>query len=206
MCDLVEVTDEKWRLASEAALGRSREALIVEPSVTGRALEIYRRGSDDAYEHAEVVNTTKTLQTRPAEKGSLAIVISTGAAVAELDTRITALTRAIEDANRKRDPKLVREQTDLKTDRGKAKAQKSKAHGDLSAAQNRQDKAAWTPRKYLETDLPEMRSVRMMAGRMDLLPTLMDETMVKAHGKPALADPSLAAIAKTDGALAPLAL
>jgi len=77
ICDLVEVTDDKWKLAAESALGRSREALIVNPAVATRALEIYRGGTDEAYQGAEVVNTTKTGQTRSAEKGSLATVIAT---------------------------------------------------------------------------------------------------------------------------------
>ena len=32
ICDVVEVTDEKWKVAAELALGRSREALIVDPA------------------------------------------------------------------------------------------------------------------------------------------------------------------------------
>ena len=40
-------------------------------------LRFYRRGSDEAYRHAEVVNTTKTAKTRPADKGTLATVITT---------------------------------------------------------------------------------------------------------------------------------
>lgn len=77
LCDLVEIRDDKWRMAAEAVLGRSREALIVDPNRAVRALEIYREGGEHAYEHAEVINTTKTDNTRPAEKGSLALVITT---------------------------------------------------------------------------------------------------------------------------------
>jgi uncharacterized protein YPO0396 len=77
LCDLVEVRDQKWRVAAEAALGRSREALIVEANNAVRALEIYRHGSEDAYRYAEIVNTTRTAQTRPHDKGSLASVITT---------------------------------------------------------------------------------------------------------------------------------
>jgi uncharacterized protein YPO0396 len=77
LCDLVEVRDPKWRVAAEAALGRSREALIVEPGCAVRALETYRTGGEDAYLGAEVVNTTKSSQTRPADKGSLATIITT---------------------------------------------------------------------------------------------------------------------------------
>jgi uncharacterized protein YPO0396 len=77
LCDLVEVRDQKWRVAVEAALGRSREALIVEPDCAVRALDIYRCGNEDAFPQAEIVNTTKTAQTRPPEKGSLATVLTT---------------------------------------------------------------------------------------------------------------------------------
>lgn len=74
LCDLVEVRDQKWRMAAEAALGRAREALIVQPGDAVRALDIYRRGSEEAFRFAEVVNTTKTNQTRPADKGTLATI------------------------------------------------------------------------------------------------------------------------------------
>ncbi|WP_024512503.1 SbcC/MukB-like Walker B domain-containing protein [Bradyrhizobium sp. ARR65] len=77
LCDLVEIRDDKWRMAAEAVLGRSREALIVEPGRAVRALEIYREGGEYSFQHAEVINTTKTDTTRPAEKGSLAQIIST---------------------------------------------------------------------------------------------------------------------------------
>ena len=77
LCDLVEIRDDKWRMAAEAVLGRSREALIVDPGRAVRALEIYREGGEHSYEHAEVINTTKTDNTRPAEKGSLALVLTT---------------------------------------------------------------------------------------------------------------------------------
>lgn len=77
LCDLVEIRDDKWRMAAEAVLGRSREALIVEPARAVRALEIYREGGEYSFQNAEVINTTKTDGTRPAEKGSLAQIIST---------------------------------------------------------------------------------------------------------------------------------
>jgi energy-coupling factor transporter ATP-binding protein EcfA2 len=77
LCDLVEIRDDKWRMAAEAVLGRSREALIVDPKRAVRSLEIYREGGEHSYEHAEVINTTKTDSTRPAEKGSLALVLTT---------------------------------------------------------------------------------------------------------------------------------
>jgi hypothetical protein len=77
LCDIVEVKDQKWRLAAEAVLGWSREALIVEPNLAVRALEVFRRGNEDKFRHAEVINTTKTDQTRAADKGSLATIIKT---------------------------------------------------------------------------------------------------------------------------------
>jgi uncharacterized protein YPO0396 len=77
LCEVVEIRDDKWRMAAEAVLGRSREALIVEPIQAVRALEIFREGGEHSYKYAEVVNTTKTDSTRPAEKGSLATIIST---------------------------------------------------------------------------------------------------------------------------------
>ena len=281
ICDLVEVTDENWRVAAEAALGRSREALIVDPSDSARALEIYRRGSDDAFAFAEVVNTTKTTQTRPADKSSLATIISTknaharafidfklgrltmvetvekllaaesaitpdrmmqsgrsvkrlarpsylklgrsaaqqartllqaersecerelgekvhtanrlnddkvliddvaralgtlrssgttcagvAGAIAEYDAKIADLSKAIEDAKRKRDPKLVREQTNLKADQTLAKTAKSKTDGELETAQGAQNEASGWLKRLLQNDLPEMRSVRCIAARM----------------------------------------
>lgn len=77
LCDVVEVKNEKWRTALEAVLGRSREALLVEPEHAVRALDVYRRGNQNAFLGAEVVNTTKTAQTRPPDKGSLATVLTT---------------------------------------------------------------------------------------------------------------------------------
>ncbi len=77
LCDVVDVADERWRSAVEAALGRSREALIVAPNDASRALKIYRSGREEIFAYAELVNTTKTAQTKPAEVGSLATIIRT---------------------------------------------------------------------------------------------------------------------------------
>lgn len=77
LCDIVDVRDQKWRVAAEAALGWSREALIVEPGRAVRALDIYRAGTESDFRHAEVVNTTKTAQTRPAAHGSISTIIKT---------------------------------------------------------------------------------------------------------------------------------
>lgn len=93
LSDLVTVKDPKWRLAAEAVLGKSRDALIVHPDHAVRALNIYRGGSEDAFRFAEVVNTTKTDKTRPAEKNSLATVVKTDNRYARafLDFRIGRL-------------------------------------------------------------------------------------------------------------------
>ncbi|MCL2716724.1 MAG: AAA family ATPase [Alphaproteobacteria bacterium] len=75
LCEVVEIGDDKWRLAAEAALGPSREALIVAPDTVAGALEIFRHGGERAFQDAEVVNTTQTGGTRPAQDDSLAGVI-----------------------------------------------------------------------------------------------------------------------------------
>jgi chromosome segregation ATPase len=77
LCELVKIRDDKWRMAAGAVLGRSREALIVEPTRAVRALEIFREGGEHSFKDAEVINTTKADSTRPADKGSLAQIIST---------------------------------------------------------------------------------------------------------------------------------
>jgi len=77
LCEVVEIRDDKWRMAAEAFLGRAREALIVEPTRAVRTLEIFREGGEHSFRDAEVINTTKTDNTRLAEKGSLAQIIST---------------------------------------------------------------------------------------------------------------------------------
>jgi uncharacterized protein YPO0396 len=77
LCEVVEIRDDKWRMAAEAVLGRSREALLVEPGAAVLALAIFREGGEHSFRDAEVINTTKTDSTRPAEKGSLAQIITT---------------------------------------------------------------------------------------------------------------------------------
>jgi uncharacterized protein YPO0396 len=305
ICDLVEVTDEKWRIAAEAALGRSREALVVEPARLARALEIYRAGTDEAYKNAEVVNTTKTTQTRPAENGSLATVIATenaharafvdfrlgrlamvetvekilaaesaitpdrmmqsgrtvkrlsrpaylklgrgsaeetrkllgieraqcerelgekartagrinedktlvddvvralnssrtngmtcmgaAGALAEFDNRIAELRSAIEDAKRKRDPKLLHEQSELKTEQTKAKAAKTKADRELEAAQAEENQTGGWHKKLIQTDFPTLRAARLEASRSlpDDAAVRMDVSKFQIHARTQSAD------------------
>lgn len=74
LCERVTGVDEEWRLAAEAVLGDRREALLVAPEIYETALSVYRRTDIDG---ASIVNTTKTPDTRPAKRGSLATVVDT---------------------------------------------------------------------------------------------------------------------------------
>ena len=74
VCEVVGLTDESWRQAAEALLGRDREAVIVAPEHASRAVEILR-GGRDAYRGCRVVNTRKLQDaTRQAPAGSLASI------------------------------------------------------------------------------------------------------------------------------------
>ena len=74
ICEAVSLTDESWRNAAEALLGRDREAIIVAPEHASRAVEILR-GGRDAFRGCRVVNTRK-LETasRHAAAGTLASI------------------------------------------------------------------------------------------------------------------------------------
>ena len=43
ICELVDINDDKWRIAVESFLGARREALIVEPDRVKEAITLYRR-------------------------------------------------------------------------------------------------------------------------------------------------------------------
>lgn len=76
ICDILDVTDEKWRPAVEAFMGGLREALLVEPEHAKNAITIFRRESK-ILKGARVIDTTKTdrwIDKR--EKNSLATLIS----------------------------------------------------------------------------------------------------------------------------------
>lgn len=75
ICDILDVTDEKWRPAVEAFMGNQREALLVEPGKAKTAITIFRRESK-RLKGARVIDTTKTdrwIDKR--EKNSLASLI-----------------------------------------------------------------------------------------------------------------------------------
>jgi energy-coupling factor transporter ATP-binding protein EcfA2 len=76
ICDIIDVTDEKWRPAVEAFMGGLREALLVDPKHAKDAITIFRRESK-TLKGARVIDTTKTdrwLNKR--EHNSMATLIS----------------------------------------------------------------------------------------------------------------------------------
>jgi len=76
VCEAVSLTDESWRNAAEALLGRDREAVIVAPEHASRAVEILRAGRE-AFRGCRVVNTRKLQgSAREAAPGSLASVFT----------------------------------------------------------------------------------------------------------------------------------
>lgn len=82
LCDLIEISDERWRDAVERYLGGLREALIVSPEDATDAIRLYRKEGRDKsgkpFYGARIVNTRKTTEwVRRVESGSLAEVITT---------------------------------------------------------------------------------------------------------------------------------
>ncbi len=76
LCDLVEITDERWRDCIERYLGKLREALIVDPEQARAAVTVYRRQGRELF-GARVVNTRKTGEwLNRFEPGSLAEVVA----------------------------------------------------------------------------------------------------------------------------------
>ncbi len=82
LCNLIDVSDERWRGAVERYLGGLREALIVKPEDAADAVRIYRRDARNAKGEplygARVVNSRKTGEwLKRCDKGSLAEVVTT---------------------------------------------------------------------------------------------------------------------------------
>ena len=77
LCDLIDITDEKWRSTIEAILGKKREALIVQPDRAREAVRLYRyEGKHCRGSH--VVNTTRTGEwTALMQENSLAELVQT---------------------------------------------------------------------------------------------------------------------------------
>lgn len=59
ICELVDINDEKWRIAIESFLGARREALIVDPDRVKEAITLYRRKGRHL-KGCRIVNTTKS--------------------------------------------------------------------------------------------------------------------------------------------------
>ena len=77
LCDLIDITDEKWRNTIETILGKKREALVVPPDRAREAIRLYRHEGKHC-RGSHVVNTTKTDQwTDMMQKGSLAELVET---------------------------------------------------------------------------------------------------------------------------------
>ncbi|PPC76385.1 hypothetical protein C4K68_15630 [Pokkaliibacter plantistimulans] len=59
LCELVDVIDEKWRLAIESFLGGRREALLVDPEKVQDAVTLYRRKGRHL-KNCRIINTRQT--------------------------------------------------------------------------------------------------------------------------------------------------
>ena len=78
LCDLVDVSDPRWRNAIESCLGAHREALIVDPGQATDAIRVYRREGRQFNKGQRVVDTTKSARwISKAQPGSLAELVTT---------------------------------------------------------------------------------------------------------------------------------
>jgi hypothetical protein len=78
LCDLVDVSDQRWRYAIESCLGMHREALIVDPGHATDAIRIYRRQGRQLNKGQRIVDTLKTGRwLNKAQPGSLAELVTT---------------------------------------------------------------------------------------------------------------------------------
>lgn len=59
ICELVDITEDKWRIAIESFLGARREALIVDPDKVKEAITLYRRKGRHL-KGCRIINTTKS--------------------------------------------------------------------------------------------------------------------------------------------------
>lgn len=59
ICELVDITDDKWRIAIESFLGARREALVVDPDRVKEAITLYRRKGRHL-KGCRIINTTKS--------------------------------------------------------------------------------------------------------------------------------------------------
>lgn len=59
ICELVDINDDKWRIAIESFLGARREALVVDPDRVKEAITLYRRKGRHL-KGCRIINTTKS--------------------------------------------------------------------------------------------------------------------------------------------------
>ncbi|MBV1789639.1 hypothetical protein KQ940_16415 [Marinobacterium sp. D7] len=59
ICELVDINDDKWRIAIESFLGARREALVVSPDRVKEAITLYRRKGRHL-KGCRIINTTKS--------------------------------------------------------------------------------------------------------------------------------------------------
>ena len=77
ICELVDITDDKWRIAIESFLGARREALVVSPDRVKEAITLYRRKGRHL-KGCRIINTTKTDEwLNRAKRGTLVEFIET---------------------------------------------------------------------------------------------------------------------------------
>lgn len=77
ICELVDINDDKWRIAIESFLGARREALVVDPSHVKEAITLYRRKGRHL-KGCRIINTTRSQDwLNRAKPGSLAQFIDT---------------------------------------------------------------------------------------------------------------------------------
>jgi len=78
LCDLVDVSDQRWRNAIESCLGMHREALIVDPAHATDAIRVYRRQGRQFNRGQRIVDTLKSSRwLNKAQPGSLAELVTT---------------------------------------------------------------------------------------------------------------------------------
>ena len=59
VCEMVDINDDKWRIAIESFLGARREALIVDPAKVKEAITLYRRKGRHL-KGCRIINTTRS--------------------------------------------------------------------------------------------------------------------------------------------------
>ncbi|MGB1238799.1 MAG: SbcC/MukB-like Walker B domain-containing protein, partial [Pseudomonadales bacterium] len=77
VCEMVDINDDKWRIAIESFLGARREALIVDPDRVKEAITLYRRKGRHL-KGCRIINTTRSRDwLHRTKQGSLAEFVDT---------------------------------------------------------------------------------------------------------------------------------